>query len=83
MKCMTSEDHKLLGQGKSFSEIPVMSTEGIHDVYLFDRNVNGERFQEFTTNSLHQYLIPSTGAIFTLLSSWIMRQSTMYMVWFT
>ena len=53
-----SEDHKLLVQGKSFSEIPVMSTEGIHDVYLFDGNVNGERFQEFTTNSLPPILNP-------------------------
>ena len=57
MKGMTSEDHKLLVQGKWFSEIPVMSTEGIH-VHLFKGNVNDERFQEFTTNSLLPILDP-------------------------
>ena len=58
MKGMTPKDHRLLVRGKRFSAIPVMSTEGIHDVYLFEGNVNGERFQEFTTNSLLPILNP-------------------------
>ena len=58
MKGMTPKDHRLLVRGKRFSAIPVMSTEGIHDVYLFEGNINGERFQEFTTNSLLPILNP-------------------------
>ena len=72
MKGITSKDHKLLVQGKWFSQIPVMFTEGIHDVYLFKENVNMVKgFKNLQQMVCCQYLISLPGPILTLLSSWI------------
>lgn len=37
-------DHRLLVRGIRYSAIPVMSTTGIHDLYLAEGSVNDERF---------------------------------------
>jgi len=41
-------------RGTRYSAIPVMSTEGIHDVCLLEGTVNGDRMQIFVRN----YLLP-------------------------
>lgn len=51
-------DHRLLVRGTRFSAIPVMTVEGIHDVYLMEGNVNSERFEEFITHCLSAFLQP-------------------------
>ena len=45
-------DHRLLVQGKRYSAIPVMSLDGIHDVYVTKGTVNGEKFADFVWNCL-------------------------------
>lgn len=54
-------DHRLLCRGKRYSAIPVMSTEGIHDVYLAESSVNGEKFERFVKESLLPVLMPFNG----------------------
>ena len=49
---MTPRDHCLMVRGTRYSAIPIMSVEGIHDVSLFEGNVNGVRFEHFLRNSL-------------------------------
>ena len=44
LRGMTPKDHQLMVCGTRYSAIPVISLEGIHDVYLADGNVNGEKF---------------------------------------
>ena len=51
-------DHRILARGKRYSAIPIMSLEGIHDVYLAEGSVNGERFQEFIETILFPVLQP-------------------------
>ncbi len=58
---MTPKDHRLLVRGTRFSAIPVMSLEGIHDVYLFEGTVNGEKFEEFIRSCLLPMLQPFNG----------------------
>ena len=48
----------LLCRGKRFSAIPVMSLEGIHDVYLAEGSVNGEKFEHFVKECLLPVLMP-------------------------
>ena len=43
MRGRTPRDHRLLIKGTRYSAIPVLSTEGIKDVYLFEGSVNGEK----------------------------------------
>ena len=50
-------DHCLLVRGKRYSAIPVVSMDGIHDVYITEGTVNGEKFAE---------KLPSTGATATV-----------------
>ena len=45
-------DHRLLVRGTRYSAIPIMSLEGIHDVYITEGTVNGDRFAEFVTKCL-------------------------------
>lgn len=47
---ITPQDHRLLVRGVRYSAIPVMSLEGIHDVCLFEGNVNDEVFENFVRN---------------------------------
>ena len=45
--------HTLLIRGR-YSTIPLMSIDGIHDVYYTEGTINGERFSHF----IQEYLIP-------------------------
>ena len=49
---MTSRDQGLLVRGTCYSAIPVVSLEGINDVYIIERIVNGEKFEQFIRSCL-------------------------------
>lgn len=51
---ITPADHRILIRGTRYSAIPVMSTQGIHDVCLLEGSVNGEIFESF----LRSHLLP-------------------------
>ena len=51
-------DHRLLVRGKQYSAIPVMSLDGIHDVYVTEGTVNGDKFADFVQNCLLPVLKP-------------------------
>ena len=55
---ITPRHHCLMMRGTRYSAIPIMSVEGIHDVSLFEGNVNGARFEHFLRNSLLPILQP-------------------------
>ena len=55
---ITHQRHVLLVRGTRYSAIPIMSVEGIHDLYLFEGNVNGARFTEFVSKCLLPILQP-------------------------
>ena len=54
-------DHRLLICGTRYSAIPVMSVQGIHDVFLAKGSANGERFELFIRNYLLPVLMPFNG----------------------
>ena len=58
LRGITPQDHRLLVRGTRYSAIPVMSLEGIHDVYLAEGNVNGETFETFVRSCLVPILQP-------------------------
>ena len=47
-------DQRLHIRGTRYSTIPIISTEGVHDVYITEGNINGERFSHF----IEKYLVP-------------------------
>ena len=49
---MPLSDHQLLVRGVRYSAIPVMSMEGIHDVYITEGTVDGAQFSDFVRSSL-------------------------------
>lgn len=51
-------DHRLLVRGIRYTAIPIVSTEGIHDVYLHRGTMNGDYFVRFLQNSLLPILQP-------------------------
>jgi hypothetical protein len=51
-------DYRLLVRGKRHSAIPVISLDGIHDVYVTEGTVNGEKFADFVRNCLFPVLKP-------------------------
>ena len=51
-------DHRLLVRGIRYTAIPIVSTDGIHDVYLHRGTMNGDYFVEFLRNSLLPILQP-------------------------
>ena len=53
---MTPRDQRLLIRGTRYSAIPAMSVDGIHDVYLFEGTVDGEKFAEFVHNCLRPFI---------------------------
>lgn len=55
---MTPQDHCLMIRGIRYSAIPVMSMDGIHDITIFEGNVNGDRFENFVKNCLIPILQP-------------------------
>ena len=54
-------DHRILVRGTRYSAIPVMSVYGIHDVFLAEGTINGERFEFFIRNYLLLNLMPFNG----------------------
>ena len=54
-------DHRLLIRGVRYSGITVMSMEGILDVQLVEGSVNGDKFEEFVTETLIPILNPFDG----------------------
>ena len=58
LRGMTPRDHRLLVHGTRYSAIPVMSLEGIHDVYLAEGNVDGKKFETFVRSCLLPILQP-------------------------
>lgn len=58
LRGITPRDHRLLIRGTRYSAIPVMSSEGIHDVCLVQGTVNGETFEEFVRSHLMPILQP-------------------------
>ena len=58
LRGMTPQDHRLLIRGTRYSAIPVMSLDGIHDLYLAEGNVNGEKFEAFVKSCLLPVLQP-------------------------
>ena len=58
LRGITPVDHRLLIRGTRYSAIPVMSTQGIHDICLVEGSVNGEVFESFVRNHLLPVLQP-------------------------
>lgn len=58
LRGMTPRDHKLLSRGKRYSVVPVMSTEGIHDIHIIEGTMTGLRFEEFIVTTLLPTLQP-------------------------
>ena len=54
-------DHRLLVRGIRYTAIPVVSIEGIHDVYLHEGTMNGDYFTRFVQNCLLPVLQPFNG----------------------
>ena len=44
---MPLADHRILARGIIYSAIPIMSLEGIHDVFITEGTVDGEKFIDF------------------------------------
>ena len=58
LRGMPPKDHQLLVRGTQYSAIPIMSVEGIHDVFLAEGTMNGERFEDFIQTTLLPILQP-------------------------
>ena len=54
-------DQRILVRGTRYTAIPVLSTEGIHDVFITEGTMNGERFSEFVRDVLLPHLNPFNG----------------------
>lgn len=55
-------DQRLLVRGIRYSAIPILSLEGVHDVYLAEGNVNGDKFTKFVEKCLLPILMPFNGS---------------------
>ena len=55
---ITPKDHRLLIRGKRYSAIPVVSLQGITDVYISDGTFDGERFVHFLRCCLAPFIQP-------------------------
>lgn len=54
-------DQRLLLRGKRYNAIPILSLEGIHDLYLAEGSMNGDRFAQFVRDCLVPHLLPFNG----------------------
>ena len=61
LRGMHPVDHRLLVGGVNYSAVPVMSATEIHDLYLVEGSVNGERFEYFVRTCLLPVLLPYNG----------------------
>lgn len=50
-------DQHLLLRGKRYSAIPILSLEGIHDVYLAEGTMNGDRLVQFVEDCFVPHLM--------------------------
>lgn len=48
-------------RGIRYSAIPIISLEGVHDVYLAEGSVNGDRFTKFVEECLLPNVRPFNG----------------------
>ena len=55
---MRPVEPRLLIRGVRYSAIPIMSTSGLHDIFLAMGTINGDRFRYFVRNFLHPILRP-------------------------
>lgn len=58
IRCIPLTDRRLLARGVRYSAIPIVSMEGVHDVFITEGTVNGERFTDFIRTSLLPVLMP-------------------------
>lgn len=58
IRAMPLSDQRLFIRGTRYSAIPIVSTEGIHDVYLAEGSVDGHRFARFVEEALLPMLNP-------------------------
>ena len=58
LRGITPVDHRILILGTRYSAIPVMSTQGIHDICLIEGSVNGKVFESFLRSNLLPILQP-------------------------
>ena len=54
-------DQRILIRGTRYTAIPVISMDGIHDVFIAEGTMNGERFTMFVRNVLLPHLNPFNG----------------------
>ena len=54
-------DQRLLIRGIRYTTIPIISTQGIHDAYIAEGNINGDRFSNFIEKCLLPLLQPFNG----------------------
>ena len=54
-------DQRIIVRGTRYTAIPVLSTAGIHDVFIGEGTMNGERFKNFVRDVLLPHLNPFNG----------------------
>ena len=54
-------ERRLLIRGVRYSAIPIMTIDGLHDVYIAEGTINGERFSHFVEAYLLPLLLPYNG----------------------
>ena len=62
LKGIRPVDHRILVRGVRYSAIPVVSMDGVHDVYLAEGSVNGVKFELFVRECLLPILSPFNGS---------------------
>ena len=62
LKGIRPVDHRILVRGVRYSAIPVVSMDGVHDVYLAEGSVNGDKFELFIRECLLPILSPFNGS---------------------
>ena len=55
---MPLADHRILARGVRYSAIPIMSLKGIHDLFITEGIVDGEKLVDFITEYLLPVLMP-------------------------
>ena len=60
-------DPRLLIRGTRYTAIPVVSVEGVHDVYLAQGNMNGDRFSKF----IQECVIPLSSVVTVITPTFI------------
>ena len=61
MRGIPPVDHRILVRGVRYSAIPVVSTEGVHDVFIAEGTMNGNRFKQFVEDCVLPVLLPFDG----------------------